>query len=273
MINSFSDMGFVRYDYTAYERTVPPHTHNHIEYIYIIEGEMTAFINNTEHKCSDGDIFFVNPGELHHTYGYKGTQTYVGYIDIGIIDMFYRDYIPVINHITKELIEDTNEKIDDILKNIERHTPELDILSYNRRDSYEKAIIFSESLKLYSLLAKYFHGNSHNIASPVSSSTYRILTEFINENFMKDITLEDLSKHLNYSKTYTSKIFKELMGTSFKKSITIARLNKASEYLINTNMSINEIAYKCGYNNVRSFYKQFTLINHTNPSAYRINSR
>ena len=230
---------------------------------------MTVYINNKEYEGLKGDIFFINPEELHYTYGYEGTKTYVGYIDIGLVDMFYPDYIPVMNHILAAQLEESDNNISSILKNIELHTPELKILTYNGWDSYEKAIIFSEMLKLYSLLSKFFPGNTHSQSLHSSSSTYKKLSEFINNNYMKDITLDDLSEYLSYSKTYTSKIFRELMGMTFKKSVTVARMNKASDYLLNTNMPISEIAYKCGYNNIRSFYKQFTLINRTNPSTYR----
>lgn len=269
MIYNFSDMSFVRYDYKAKERTVPAHSHIHIEYIYIIDGIMTVFINNTSYEGHKGDIFFINPDEMHYTYGYKGTKTYVGYIDMGLVDMFFPDYIPILNHISSDMLNKIPDKITTILKSIEAHTPELKILTYNGRDSYEKAIIFSESLKFYSLLSKYYPGNTHNQSVHSSSSTYKKLTDFVNNNFMNDISLNDLANHLNYSTTYTSRIFRELVGTSFKKAITIARMNKASDYLLNTNMSISEIALKCGYNNVRSFYKQFTKINRTNPSTYR----
>lgn len=102
---------------------------------------------------------------------------------------------------------------------------------------------------------------------------YALLTHtitYINMNYNKTITLEQLAKQSGYSKTGFSHLFSEIMGTSPMKYINGIRLNTACEMLSSTNLSISNIALNCGFKDPLYFSKLFLKKYNVTPSQYRL---
>jgi AraC-like DNA-binding protein len=77
--------------------------------------------------------------------------------------------------------------------------------------------------------------------------------DFINENINQKLSLQQLSDIAGLSPNYFHKIFTEVMQTTPNDYITTARLNKAKDLLLRTNLQIYNIADQCGFNNVSYF--------------------
>lgn len=92
---------------------------------------------------------------------------------------------------------------------------------------------------------------------------------YINENYSKNITLDDIALACGYSKYRLCHIMKKKYGTSPIIYLTKCRINQACLLLIETDKSIKEIMYEVGFNNQVSFFRLFK--NHTNytPTEYR----
>ncbi|MBN1411878.1 MAG: response regulator transcription factor [Spirochaetales bacterium] len=95
------------------------------------------------------------------------------------------------------------------------------------------------------------------------------LKYFINKNYQKEISLKDASEVVCLSPKYISKIFKETVGIGFNGYKLQLRMEKAKQLLDNSDMNVNEIAYKIGYQNVESFMRIFKKIQKCTPSEYR----
>lgn len=95
-----------------------------------------------------------------------------------------------------------------------------------------------------------------------------ILT-FINANYNKQITLEELAGKTGYSKSRFSHIFSEFMGTTPIKYLNEIRLKNACELLCSTNLTINNIAFSCGFNDPLYFCRLFKKKYHIPPKEYR----
>ncbi|MDY3927925.1 MAG: AraC family transcriptional regulator [Clostridia bacterium] len=96
---------------------------------------------------------------------------------------------------------------------------------------------------------------------------------YINMNYNKHITLEQLAKKSGYSKSRFSHLFTELMGTAPLKYINKIRLNAACEMLSSTNLSIGTVALSCGFNDPLYFSRLFYKTYETTPSRYRISEQ
>lgn len=85
--------------------------------------------------------------------------------------------------------------------------------------------------------------------------------DYIVNNCEKDITLETVAKHFNYSKSSVSKLLCKYYKISFKKLLIELRLNKGCWLLENTDYSFEEIASRIGYCNgqhfTNAFYKKY----------------
>ena len=95
---------------------------------------------------------------------------------------------------------------------------------------------------------------------------------FINNNYSKDITLEETATHCRLSSFYFSKLFKKEKGITFIEYLTNQRINKAKELLKGSNYSIKEICREIGYSDPNYFTKVFKKIESVSPSKYRNNN-
>ena len=92
---------------------------------------------------------------------------------------------------------------------------------------------------------------------------------FIDSNFHRDITLEDVAKEVNLSTYYFSKLFKSEIGENFIDYLTHVRLDRAKELLENKNLSIKEICFTIGYADPNYFSRNFKKIVGVTPTEYR----
>lgn len=93
--------------------------------------------------------------------------------------------------------------------------------------------------------------------------------EYMNKNYMEDITLDDLAQLAGLSAAYFSKLFKAVEGVNYIDYLTQIRIDKSKKLLINTNMSIKSIASAVGYIDEKYFRKLFKKTVGIKPSEYR----
>jgi AraC-like DNA-binding protein len=93
-------------------------------------------------------------------------------------------------------------------------------------------------------------------ATPSPDLSSRILI-YLNENFKSDITLEGVSQHFGYTKSYLSRYFSASFGIGFCQYLSALRLKNALTLINEKKHSITECAFESGFNSVRSFYRVF----------------
>jgi two-component system response regulator YesN len=81
--------------------------------------------------------------------------------------------------------------------------------------------------------------------------------EYIEEHYKSDISIEQLSKVMNVSPTYFSNSFKKAFHVSPKQFILNKRLTESQQLLLETDMSVKEIAYAVGFENENYFSEFF----------------
>lgn len=92
---------------------------------------------------------------------------------------------------------------------------------------------------------------------------------YIEANYTKNITLEDVSREVNISSYYLSRIFKEETGENFIDYLTDLRIEKAKELLSTTQYSMKEICVMSGYSDPNYFSKTFKKNVGVTPTEYR----
>ena len=100
----------------------------------------------------------------------------------------------------------------------------------------------------------------------------RIMQEvatYIYNHYSERLILEDVAKKFNLSRSYLSKKFKSVTGFGFKEYII--RIQHACELLLNTNKSITDIAFECGFNDSNYFGDAFRRTKGISPNKYRKN--
>ncbi|MDF2889115.1 MAG: DNA-binding response regulator [Lacrimispora sp.] len=96
----------------------------------------------------------------------------------------------------------------------------------------------------------------------------RIL-EFIKNNYMKEISMQDAAQLLHYSDAYFCKLFKQCFDQNFTTYLTKVRISEAKKLLLNKNTSVKDVSIQVGYYDSNYFAKVFRRITGLLPSEFR----
>jgi two-component system response regulator YesN len=89
----------------------------------------------------------------------------------------------------------------------------------------------------------------------------------------RQITAAELAQRLNLSRSYFSQCFKDIIGKAFNEYSRSIRIEKAKEYLLNTNNTIVWIAEQTGYSDEKYFSRIYRELTGMLPSEYRLTNR
>jgi len=97
----------------------------------------------------------------------------------------------------------------------------------------------------------------------------RLAKQYIQQNYMNPISLEEVSSFVGFNPTYFSTLFKKENGGNFVEYLSEIRMNKTKELLRETNLSIAVICEQVGYNDLKNFTKSFKKNVGLKPNEYR----
>lgn len=95
------------------------------------------------------------------------------------------------------------------------------------------------------------------------------IEKYLRKNFKQELSLKKISEEFFLSREYISRLFKKKYGVTIVDYISKLRINRSKVYLINSNDSIQEIAFNVGYSSGNYFSKVFTRIEKKSPTEYR----
>ena len=115
-----------------------------------------------------------------------------------------------------------------------------------------------------------------NIDEDKKKTTYQMslafaAKEFIQDNYERQITPEDVADELHISVRQLSRILKKFHYMNFSTLLENVRIEKAKKYLETTSMSVEEIAYLSGYTNHYTFIRAFKRVVGVTPRKYNYN--
>lgn len=93
--------------------------------------------------------------------------------------------------------------------------------------------------------------------------------EYIHNNYTYDIKITDIAKYLCIDRTYLYKLFMIYKKVSPQQYLIHYRLNISQKLLKESDLTVTEIAYSCGFRDTSSFNKHFKKFYQTTPLKYR----
>ena len=93
--------------------------------------------------------------------------------------------------------------------------------------------------------------------------------EYMQENFWRSLTLEEVSAYVGFNASYFSNLFKRETSMNFLEYLTTLRIDHARERLMKTDDSVNEIAEAVGYSDVKYFSSIFKRSLGLSPNKFR----
>ena len=108
-----------------------------------------------------------------------------------------------------------------------------------------------------------------NMKIPCGNKLAELIKEYIEENYMFNISLYSASEKIYLSPTYISKIFKKVTGSNFVEYLTTIRMEQAKKLLLDYNNKIYEIGGLVGYRSIKHFSQVFKKYTGMTPTEYR----
>lgn len=125
---------------------------------------------------------------------------------------------------------------------------------------------------LYLFLDAFTHSTNHAMepsGNRMQDYYIREAIAFVEQNFQKDISVEDIAKNCGINRSYFGKIFKEQMGKSPQEFLLNYRMVKAAELLKLTHLSIGDIGKAVSYENQLHFSRAFKNVYEVSPREWR----
>ncbi|WP_162011323.1 helix-turn-helix transcriptional regulator [Streptococcus sp. S784/96/1] len=251
------------------------HWHPELEIIFVHNGTASYHINSEQFESQAGDIILIQPTAMHAIHPLDNREEHSTVFRIHLdnlgrnnIETFSQRYIQPLHsghfHLVS-LLQPSDTGYSDIKNCL------LSIFALIEEQSlYYDMLLKAKLHELLYLLFKHRHVNRH-----YTDDTYqkyqklKDLIHFLQENYDKDISIEQLAKDFGYSKNHFMSIFKLHTGSSCMDFLIQLRLNKACEALIHSLDPISEIAKQVGFNNLSNFNRQFKQRYHMTPHHYR----
>lgn len=225
--------------------TFPLHFHRAYELIIVNEGELQLTVDQRQYSLKENDIAFIFNNQMHE----------------------FKTH----NHSDISIVIFSPELIGHFFMNYKQYIPKNNVFQLSQQPNlHEMNSIYKQKSFLYDLCSMLVE-NTTFIPVEYSAQTkilHKILL-FIDRNYDRDCTLKSVAKHLKYDYAYLSKLFVQLTDMSYTEYLNHFRISQACYLLKNSQQTIYEIASNCGYNNLRSFNRNFNKIMNQSPKQYR----
>lgn len=226
------------------------HMHRHPELIYVREGTITVEMNKKKQVLQKGEFALILSNCLH---AYHSPEHSV--VDICI---FAETYVPQFSRSIQKKQADSirflcRSSISDFVK---KELLVLDTLP----DFY------TLKAALYAVLGEYLNQVTF---SPLSDKSQLLLNQiiyYISQHYTENISLKDMAQTLGYEPHYLSRCFHRLIPVHFSKYVNWYRVDAATELLLNTDLSISEIAFRSGFQSLRNFNRVYHELTGYTPS-------
>lgn len=246
------------YNITVYtDKIWEYHFHRNLELIYVVKGMVHCTVNNRSYSLTAGEFGLCLPYDIHR---------YVPETDtVYWILVFSEDYI---RFLSKRLSGKIGEGFPfRCSKTVETFIKEQLI------ESYTKPTTLKLKSCLYAVLEEYLDKIELTEKSTKENRVISFVSDYVQKHHIEKLTLNDLAKELGYDYNYMSRYFHNTFNMSFSDFVNMYRLETATGFLEDTDESITAIAFKSGFQSVRSFNSFFKKNIGMTPTEYRNASR
>jgi AraC-like DNA-binding protein len=244
------------------------HYHPEFELTYIVKGNGYRIVGNSYEPFSDGDLVLLG-SNLPHTWSGKAD----GDIDSdAIVIQFSNEFISPFLEFNESIL--IKKMLNNSLRGISFETD---------KDLISKIIELSETngvekiLKLISILdilskkeIRLIAPNTfHNVVSKKSEVRINKVCLFIQNNFQNKIYLKEVADLIYLTESNFCKFFKKATGKTYSDYLNETRINEASRLLIQTDKTVSQISFECGFDTLSYFNRVFLNKKFLTPSKYR----
>lgn len=243
---------------------------------------LSATIHLSANDCKTRFVFKKNQYILHYTSEESKAELWTEQENLKYFQIQIK-YQYIFNLIDPESNQENAEILKQMINNnfiflhketppnmtVEMHMIIKEIISYYRKGFMQKLFVEAKIIKLLILIFEQFNENKDHIDE---YQTPVVIKNFIDENFHRNLKIEEISKILGMNETKIRKEFKIHYHLTVSDYISELRMLKAKKMIINNDLMIKEIAIDCGYEYVQNFTRAFKKKFGVSPEKLRISS-
>ena len=251
------------------------HKHNYIEINYVYSGQVTEQIDGKKITLKQGEMVLMSVNSVHELYPCGNDDILINLIILPSFFDFAFTFLDENINLLKFLSTTVDERqsVTNIVFHVSDNQPVQNLMKnlifdYYSDDTLRETIIKHDfTLLLLQLMRNIGAMDETNYDNNDSTFKFKILS-YLESNY-QNANLQTLEKLLNQDYSYISKKIKKLIGKSFSQLVEDKRINVSKDLLINTNVSIENVATYVGYNNLTFFYNLFKKKTGFTPKQFR----
>lgn len=261
----YTTIPFAIYKYSGdREQSLYSHYHKEVELIALIDGGARFFIGSEYYDLKSGDVLVIPPYSAHRALIDSHTKYDCICFDLSMLwDEALRHELEKGSLTVVSCLGEDNPNTECAYNCVISA-----INAYEKRKlGWEMETIGNLSVMFGRLYSSGFFVKSEkpNEEQPFVKS----VTEYIEEHFSEQITSTTAAEKLYLNNSYFCRVFKNNFGCCFAEYLTSYRIAQAKMLLNMTEMSVSDIAIKCGFNDFSYFSKMFREMVGVTPSKYR----
>lgn len=254
-----NNCGHYRVHTTPVISTEHPEGRNDYQLLYIASGKGHFYFNGEERVVDKGNMILYRPGEPQVYYYYVEDKTEVFWVHFtgAQVDKYLEHY---------GLPKDENVFFTGASPDYQWLYKQIIQEMQLKRANYEELLRIL--LRHILLMINRYITEGKNAGSDVMNEIDRAV-HYFNENYSKNITIEDYASEHHMSNNWFIHCFKNIMKVTPMQYVLSLRISAAKNYLDTTDKNVNEIAYAVGYDNPLYFSRLFRKYTGLSPSEYR----
>lgn len=243
----------------------PLHWHHNLEFDLVLEGCIRGKISGRPVEAHEGEIFFVNSGELHETDA-SGCAV-MRSVTILLSDELLREYCPDL-----DLWQFAFEKGSSQQKRLAGHIRRCAEIHRKKYDYYELDLDV-ELRRICGILLKECRRKKQT--TPEETGDWRGIRRvksaisYMEQHYDSTLSLTEIANVIGMTPSYFSRFFKQATGQNFHSYLTWIRLRHAQQILQEQDETVTEIAMNNGFPNVKAFIQAFKEEYGMTPAVYR----
>lgn len=244
--------------------SVSRHWHQSLELIVTMKGQVDINVNNISYQLGAGDLILINSNEVHELHSEDATMVALQ-IKLELLKEVVVDLKKM--HFDCNTAK-TNQP--ELFRNIKRIVAQILQHNINASDfiDLKNASLIYELI--YELCTHFISEEQGGALQPKEAlDRLRRILDYVNSHYNEPLSLHEVAKQEFLSVPYLSKYFKKKLGLSFSEYLKDLRLHYAVNDLLNESLTIDKIAAKNGFPNVRSFVTAFSEKYGELPSIWR----
>ena len=255
-------------------KAIYTHWHEEMEIIYITRGKGFVRLNDELVQIETGDIILIGKETIHYIQSDKDDILYFKSLvfNLNIIYSYLGDACqvelvdPLMNNKfeIKSVLKKENKRYSQFLKIY------LNIIEvYCKKEKYFYIKIKGLFFELFYEMFKADVIRNVDISKTRKTSKMKVILDYIDNHYYENMTINNLAQMMHYNEYYFMKIFKQYTGKTFISYINEIRIEKSKYLILNTDLSITEIATKVGFNNTSYYIKKFQHLQGITPHKFR----